>query len=296
MKKELICIAAATVLCFSGCSVRQPSDTTGITANPTTKAVTQSPVSGITTATMFTTAQPTQPVTAVPTQPVTQPTATVPPTTVAPPTTALTVIQPEAVISETVTEIAKLIPDLRHDPALLVGTQIPMTVAVSATHEEAVAELHDGLMEIFDYNLYLEQQQNPEQVQPVIFDYTYSLRYLGPNSDGSQHLFEVCYVINKQSYSDEIFDSDEVIRLVTQSVSESTMVSVTPFEDEQYTRIVVYDSIPYFYTTQNAVDRLIRAIENEIYGENLGYVKFTQFRLVFHSKGETNYAFLLYLR
>lgn len=296
MKKELICIAAATVLCFSGCSVRQPSDTTGITANPTTKAVTQSPVSGITTATMFTTAQPTQPVTAVPTQPVTQPTATVPPTTVAPPTTALTVIQPEAVISETVTEIAKLIPDLRHDPALLVGTQIPMTVAVSATHEEAVAELHDGLMEIFDYNLYLEQQQNPEQVQPVIFDYTYSLRYLGPNSDGSQHQFEVCYVINKQSYSDEIFDSDEVIRLVTQSVSESTMVSVTPFEDEQYTRIVVYDSIPYFYTTQNAVDRLIRAIENEIYGENLGYVKFTQFRLVFHSKGETNYAFLLYLR
>ena len=296
MKKELICIAAATVLCFSGCSVRQPSDTTGITANPTTKAVTQSPVSDTTTATMFTTAQPTQPVTAVPTQPVTQPTATVPPTTVAPPTTALTVIQPEAVISETVTEIAKLIPDLRHDPALLVGTQIPMTVAVSATHEEAVAELHDGLMEIFDYNLYLEQQQNPEQIQPVIFDYTYSLRYLGPNSDGSQHQFEVCYVINKQSYSDEIFDSDEVIRLVTQSVSESTMVSVTPFEYEQYTRIVVYDSIPYFYTTQNAVDRLIRAIENEIYGENLGYVKFTQFRLVFHSKGETNYAFLLYLR
>ena len=187
-------------------------------------------------------------------------------------------------------------PDLRHDPALLVGTQIPMTVAISATHEDAVAELHDGLMEIFDYNLYLEQQQNPEQIQPVIFDYTYSLRYLGLNSDGSQHQFEVCYVINKQSYKDNFFDSDEVIRLVNRGVSESTMVSVTPFEDEEYTRIVVYDSIPYFYTTQNTVDRLVRAIENEIYGENLGYVKFTQFRLVFHSKGETNYAFLLYLR
>ena len=296
MKKELICIAAAMVLCFSACSVRQPSGTAGIPANPTTQPVSQTPASGTTAAPVLPTAQPTQPVTAVPTQPATQPTVTVPPTTAAPPATTLTVIQPEAVISETVTEIAKLMPDLRHDPALLVGTQIPMTVAISATHEEAVAELHDGLMEIFDYNLYLEQQQNPEQIQPVIFDYTYSLRYLGLNSDGSQHQFEVCYVINKQSYKDEFFDSDEVIRLVTQSVSESTMVSVTPFEDEEYTRIVVYDSIPYFYTTQNTVDRLVRAIENEIYGENLGYVKFTQFRLVFHSKGETNYAFLLYLR
>ena len=285
MKKRLICIAAATVLCFSACGIRQPLATTAVPVAPTPGGTTKAPAFGTTAAPVPTTVQRTQPAATTPTQP------EVVPTTAAPVS-----LQPEAVISETVTEIAKLIPELKYSPIQLVGTEISMPVSLSATHADAVAELHDGMLEIFDYSLYLEQQQNPEQLQPVIFDYTYSLRYLGLSSDGSQHQFELCYVINKQTYKDEIFDSDEVIRLVTKAVSESTMVSVTPFEDEQYTRIVVYDSIPYFYTTQNTVDRLVRAIENEIYGENLGYVKYTQFRLVFHSKGEANYAFLLYLR
>ena len=299
MKKHVICMAAATVLCLSACSVRSLTDTTGA---PLMSSSTATGTTAFTTAASdLPTVPPTQSVSAIPTQPVTtpptQPTATVPTVPEVPqPTTAPVLFQPDAVISETVTEIATLIPELKYEPLQLEGTAIFLSVDISATHADAVAELHDSLLEVFDYSLYLEQQLNPEQIQPVIFDYTYNLRYLGLNSDGSQHRFEVCYIINKQTYVDDIFDSDEVIRLVTEGVSQSTMVSVTPFEDERYTRVVVYDSIPYFYTTQNTVDRLVHAVENEIYGENLGYVKYTQFRLVFHSQGETNYVFMLYLR
>lgn len=217
--------------------------------------------------------QPSQP--SQPTQPAVQP------------------VDVEKAIAATVTEIGKLIPELQYDPAQQIGTKVELLVERGLSQEDVEGYLHDSLLEVFDYSLYLEQQNDPAQTQTILFDYTYSLTC---KSTEDQFVFELCYVLNKQEYQDEAFNSNEVISLVTQRILESTQVNVKAFEDEVYTKAFIYDDIPFFYTTQMCVDRLADQIENEIYGENLGLGSYTQFRVEFHSKGETAYIFLLYLR
>ena len=196
-------------------------------------------------------------------------------------------------VDTAVSEIGKLIPELKYDPSQQVGTKVELLVDRSLSQEDVEGYLHDALLEVFDYNLYLEQLNDPAQTQTVLFDYTYSLTY---KSMEDQFVFELCYVLNKQAHTDDNFNSDEVVAQVTQQILNSTQVRVTAFEDEDYTKAFIYDDIPFFYSTQMCVDRLVGQIENEIYGENLGLNPYTQFRLVFHSKGETAYIFLLYLR
>lgn len=314
MKTKIACMLLGAALCLSACAAHR-SDAPGETAKPTqaqtvppTDMTVPSILPGrtepvtIPTQTPPTTTVPIQPPTQsptrpVPTQPVTQPpTQPVVQPTVPPATQPAQPMQPQAVITETVQEIAKLMPELKFNTGLQPGTKVTIPVANNATHTDAVAELHDSLMNLFDYTLYLEQKENPHQVQSVIFDYTYSIRYQGLDPEDNSHVFEVCYVLNKQSFVSDIFNSDEIIRQVTQAVTDSTRVKVTPFEDNQYKKVVVYDYVPFFYTTQQAVDMLTGAVENRIYSENLGITRCTQFRLIFHSKSETAYTFLLYLR
>lgn len=305
MNVKMACIFVSVALCFSACSIGQTQSPSENHTPPAqfeeTLPTEQSIPPTISGQTEPATVPATQPETLPPTptgpdatsQPATQPSADA---TDPPATQPIQSLSSAAVITETIQEIAKLMPELKFDANLQPGTLVTITVPRVATHSDAVAELHDSLLSLFDYNLYLEQQIHPNQVQPVIFDYTYCIRYQGLDSEKGQHIFEVCYVMNKQSFVSDTFDSDEIIRRVTQAISESTRVNVTPFEDNRHTRIVVYDYIPPFYTTEQTVDMLVHAVENEIYSENIGIVRCTQFRLVFHSKSETAYAFLLYLR
>lgn len=303
MSKWLLCLmmAMAALLCACAAVEQGPETTISPTA-----ASTQSPPEQP--ATDPADAQTTVPSAPTQTAPAgtTEPTETTPPETTKPtetipvetkPTEPVTVpFLPEQIISETASEIKKVMPELKFDPAQQTGAAIELSVGVGITHTDAVAELHDTLLDLFDYNLYLEQQISPEQIQPVIFDYTYSIRYLGLNADKTLHIFEICYVVNKQTYVSDIFDSDEIIRLVTEAVEKSDQIKVTSFSDDNHTRVVMYDDVPFFYTTQQSAEWLADSVVNEIYGENLGVVKYIQFRLVFHSKGETSYVFLLYLR
>ena len=229
----------------------------------------------------------------IPSEP-TQPTQPVQPSQPTQPTQpAIQPVDLEKAAATAVSEIGKLIPELKYDPSQQVGTKVELRVDRGLSQEDVEGYLHDALLEVFDYNLYLEKQNDPAQTQTVLFDYTYSLAY---KSTEDQFVFELCYVLNKQEYKDENFDSDQVISLVTQQILESTLVDVTVFDEEAYSKAFIYDDIPFFYTTQMCVDRLVDQIENEIYGENLGLNTYTQFRVEFHSKGETAYIFLLYLR
>ena len=297
----MICLTMALTATLCACTaVQHGPETTGVpssesvpgqtTVGSTTTQTTESTVPAVTVP--ATTTKPTETIPAE----TTKPTETTPQETTKPTEPVTQAFQPDQIIAETVREIGKLIPELKFDAEQQTGTSLELTVGIGISHTDAVAELHDTLLDLFDYNLYLEQQISPEQVQPVIFDYTYSIRYLGLNENQNQHIFKICYVVNKQSYVSDIFDSDEIIRLATEAVEKSDKVKVTSYEDDSYTRVVIYDDIPFFYTTEQAFNWLADSVVNEIYGENLGIGKYTQFRLVFHSKGETSYVFLLYLR
>lgn len=199
------------------------------------------------------------------------------------------------VIEETVNDIVKLMPQLKYKAGYSDGAAAQILAEATLSQKDVAAELHDGLLELFEYDLYLEQQIDPSQIQPVIFDYTYSISYCGVSTEG-RHIFEIRYVVNKQSYVSDNFDSDGIIAQVHQRILDSALVNVTAFVDDAFTTAVLIDDVPFFYDTQASVDRLTGMVEGIIYGENLGAVRYTQFRLVFHSKGETSYVFLLYLR
>ena len=107
--------------------------------------------------------QPTQPV-----QP-SQPTQSTQP--------AIQPVDLEKAVATAVSEIGKLIPELKYDPSQQVGTKVELLVNRGLSQEDVEGYLHDALLEVFDYNLYLEKQNDPAQTQTVLFDYTYSLAY-----------------------------------------------------------------------------------------------------------------------
>ena len=300
-RKLPICIASALTLALllSACK-NQPQGNPAASADPSLPSVPPSvSVTQPSGETQTPTTEPggvAEPTSPKETEPATSPPESMPTQPVQPTDPSQPVgqtVDPEKAIATAVTEIGKLIPELKFDPTQQIGTKVELLVAQGVSQEDMEGYLHDALLEIFDYNLYLEQQSDPAQTQTVLFDYTYSITYKGVED---QFVFELCYVLNKQAHTDDIFNSDEVVAQVTQQILNSTQVHVTAFEDEDYTKAFIYDDIPFFYSTQMCVDRLVSQIENEIYGENLGLNTYTQFRVVFHSKGETAYIFLLYLR
>lgn len=206
------------------------------------------------------------------------------------------VIDGPRVVGTVEKEIARLLPDLKRDPGLSNATGIPLSVDASLSEEMVAATVHDHLLDIFNYDLYLEQENEAGQTQPIVMEYTYNIIYKGLSEDKKTHQFEVKYVVNRQEYKDESFDSNEILRQATAKVLESERIHVTAFEDDEYQKTVVIDNIPFFYTTEMCVERLSDAVEKKIYAENLGEMRFSQFRIVFHSKGETTYTFLLYLK
>ena len=209
---------------------------------------------------------------------------------------ALPEIKSQAVVSTVAEEIGKLLPELDRSEGLSDGKSTTILVDASTPEEEIADQIHDALLDLFQYDLYLEHQNDPSQGQPVVLDYTYDIVYKGLSADGKKHQFAVIYAVNQQAYVDDVFDSDAVIRQVTAGVLASEKISVTAFEGDSYTDVLVIDSIPFFFTTEECTEWMVDKIEDKIYSENVGQVKYTGFRVVFHSKSEANYTFLVYLK
>lgn len=206
------------------------------------------------------------------------------------------VIDGQTVVNSVMNDIAQLLPELKMDTKLTNATGVPLEINASLSEEMVAATLHDRLLDVFNYDLYLEQENEAAQTQPIVMDYTYNIIYKGLSEDKKTHLFELNYVVNKQEYKDESFDSNEIIRLVTERILASEKIHVTAFEGEDYQEAITIDNVPFFYTTEMCVEKLYDTVEKKIYSKNLGEMRYTQFRVVFHSKGETTYTFLLYLK
>lgn len=306
-KNQILTGTAAVLLCLSGCVSTDdvpPATTAPQSPQITTSAVeTEGPVllssEPETAEVPETTQQPVPQQTApLQTQPQTQPVPPEPETTEAkitmPETTTAETTEPtrpalpeldaslsQAVVNRTVTALQSLIPELRHESGWNRGTAVRMPVAPGASEDAMVNTL------LTDVQLVLEQRDQ---------SFVYSLSYGGISEDGSSHIFIFCYMIDVPVFEAPQMDPEAVVRQVTQNILSNTDLNVTTFDGSNYKACEVIREVPDFYSTQSAVDCLTYAVETEISTENLMETVYKEFKLVFDSREETRYVFLLYLR
>lgn len=302
-------LGTAMMLCLAGCAQKNnlvPPATASLETEPAAVTTVQATVPEDTTEAISTTAvtENTDPIQTEPAQTEqiwTEPDWTEPPVTESeqtepvqtePPQTEpvqLPQIQAQPVIERAVAALAERMPDIQYDPSWSGGTVVRMPVSLNQTEEAMADELLDGMVALFTEALAGEDPQET-------VEYTYSLAYNDVAEDGSGHLFLVSYTSIGQAVVEIDFDSSAVVTQVTQGVLNSDMVAVTTFDGSGYEACVAIRTIPYFYSTQEAVESLIGAVETEIYTQNILGAEYDEFCLVYDSEEETCHVFLLYLK
>lgn len=203
------------------------------------------------------------------------------------------------VIKKTASELKKILPELKYSQKVSNGNVTDILLNVDLSENDVMNKLHDKILDLVEYDLYLEYKTKPEQASPVIIDHTYSISYKGISSDGKQHIFKVAMVMNEQKYKTENFDSDEVILKATEKVLNSTdsiLANMTKMTDRKYSEIRMIEGVQTYEGTEEASASLARYVENEIIGVLLSAKNYTQFKIEFYSKGNTSYTFVLYLK
>lgn len=198
-------------------------------------------------------------------------------------------IQAQTVLDRAAAALAVSMPEVKHDPGWSGGTVVRMPVPLNLAEEAMGDLLASNMRDLFTDALAGEDPQ--ENVE-----YTYSLAYSGLTEDQSSHLFEVSYTSVGQPAVEIDFDSGAVVAQTTQGVLNSTEVAVTVFDGSGYAACVEIRVVPYFYSTQEAVECLTGAVETEIYTQNILGAEYDEFCIVYDSEEETCHVFLLYLK
>lgn len=199
------------------------------------------------------------------------------------------------VIRNTVSELKGLIPELTYSEDIEDGQVIEVTISTTLAQTEVAGVLYDSILDLLEYDQYLESKNNPEQTQSVVLDYTYGLKYKGVSKDVSNHIFEFGFVMNEQSYQDMNFDSAAVVSQVTERILKNSELHVELLNGNDYKTTRMIEGVQCYETTAEAVESLTRYVENEIRSMMYGIETYTKIRLEFYAKGITSYTFILYL-
>ena len=205
-------------------------------------------------------------------------------------------INSQWVIQDAVSDLNKLISKLKYDANLKSGKRVDILIDKELTERDVSGMLHDTILDLVEYDLYLEYQSNPHQSHPVVIDHTYAVKYKGFSADNTQHVFEIVFVMNEQSYKDEQFDSNEVVAQVTTRTLNNTGLNMSKLVGSEFTEARMIEGVQVYESTANSIESLTRYVENEIKGTIYGMKGYSQFRLEFYAKGTTSYTFILYLR
>lgn len=200
------------------------------------------------------------------------------------------------VIQNTVLNLRSLISQLVYSENMTRGQVVDIPISKQLSEQDISDMLHDSILDLIEYDLYLEYQNNPYQSHPVVLDYTYSLKYKGFSKDNTQHVFEIRFVMNEQSYRDEHFDSSVVVSQVTERILNHAELHMNVLSGDGYTEARMIEGVQTYEGTTEAVESLTRYVANEIEGALFGMAGYTQFRLEFYAKGATSYTFILYLK
>ena len=233
--------------------------------------------------------EPTQPPQTEPAK--TEPTPTEPDLTEPPQTESVQAeqIQAQPVIDRATAALAGKLPEVSYDPGWTGGTVVTVSMELGLSEDEMVRRLLIWMQDLFADALAGEESRDN-------VSYTYSLVYNGVAEDNSSHLFVLSYTSIGSTVEQIPFDSDAVVAQVTQSVLNSSRVTVTAFDGNGYTECVTIREVPHFYSTQDAVDCLISAVETEINTQSILGGPCSEFCLVYGSAEETCHVFFLYLR
>ena len=200
------------------------------------------------------------------------------------------------IIQNTVSNLNGLISELTYLEDMSQGQTVDLPISKELSEQDISGTLHDSILDLIEYDLYLEYQDNPNQSHPVVLDYTYSLKYKGFSKDGTQHVFEIRFMMNEQSYADENFDSNIVVSQVTERILNNTEFHMDQLSGDESREARMIEGVQTYESTSEAVESLTRYVENEIEGALFGMAGYTQFRLEFYAKGATSYTFILYLK
>lgn len=204
-------------------------------------------------------------------------------------------IDSASVIRSTVADLSAIIPQMKHSDSLSGGQFIDITISTEYVEKDVAGLLYDTILDLVEYDLYLENQGNPNISQTVVLDYTYRLKYRGISQDKKDHVFEFQFMLNEQTYQDVNFDSNAVISQVTERILNSSHFEMSLLSGGDYKTTRMIEGIQTYESTAEAVENLTRYVENEIRGLLYGVEQYTSFRLEFYSKGTTSYTFILYL-
>lgn len=302
-------LGAAMMLCLAGCAQKNnlvPATTAPLETEPAAVTTAQVTVPEESTEAVSTTAvtENTDPTQTEPEQTAqlwTEPDWTEPPVTedeqtepvqTEPPQTEpvqLPQIQAQPVMDLAAAKLADRMPDIEYDPSWSGGTVVRMPVSLNQTEEAMAEQLLNGMVALFT-----EAMEGEDPSETVT--YTYSLSYLGAAEDNGSYLFAVSYTSIGEPVVEIDFDSSAVVAQATQGVLSSEEVAVTTFDGSGYEECVAIRSIPYFYSTQEAVESLIDAVETEIYTQNILGADYRKFCIAYSSEMETCHVFLLYLK
>jgi hypothetical protein len=205
----------------------------------------------------------------------------------------------ERVLNTTVNELKATLPELKFIDGLSSVHKEQIHIDANLEEQDIINELHDSILDLVEYDLYIEYKDNPQNAQPVIIDHNYFLKYKGLSDGGSEYVIEIYAEMNEQKYIDEVFDSDEVIAKATAKLLDSTeeqLKGMQVMTDRDYTESRIIEGIQTFEQTEQAADTLSRYAENEIVSVLLGAKNYTQFKIEFYAKGDTAYTFILYLK
>lgn len=197
-------------------------------------------------------------------------------------------IQSDVVIDTVVGTLTDQLPQLNYDAGQTDGTVVKLLVAPKQSNEAMSDSLLKDIQNLFGDT----SDTAPEQSD----GYTYSLTYQGASDDGQMHCFAFSYISNEYATVTPVLNTDEVVAQVTRNILNSTAVDVNTFNGNGYTVRVEISDVAHFYNTRQAVDALTFSVEAEIEERNMAETVYTEFCLVFDSKTETSYVFVLYLR
>lgn len=284
---QLFCLTAAMLWGLSGCgkTVLSPGPDTV----PSAKAETNLPVSSTP---QEDAAQPTlwetTPTESIPeaTGHKNQPEQDIVPSPDSPP--QLEAIQSDSVIDLTVAALTDQLPQLHYNTSHSGGTEVKLSVSPGQTDDEMAASLLKDICKMFGDT----SDTAPEQSG----SYIYNIIYNGATEDGTKHSFSLHYIIEGHNLVTPTLDTGEVAAQVTQKILGSSVVQMVQFDGSDYTEKVIFNEVPLFYNTQQAIDYLSGAVEAEIEDRNLLETVYTEFKFVYDTKDDTSYVFLLYLK
>ena len=205
----------------------------------------------------------------------------------------------DKVHTEAVNSLKTTLPQITYKDSLSGGHTTEILLDKGLSEKELADEIHDSILNLLEYDLYLEYNVKPEQARPVVIDHIYSLTCDGTVKNDDQYVCKVRLVMNEQKYSDENFNSDEVIEKATDAVLNSAnpkLADMSIITGSSYGETRMIEGVKIFEYTDSAAESLARYTENTILSVLYSGKDYTQFKLEYYAKGVTSYTFILYLK